>query len=202
MMKLKVVIEEINYGDAAVKILPVVGRSLPKSDDAVPVTLSAITQLPEKLIYDICDAIPVEQKNRIAAAFVREYKPTVLPAINKLSAENRLGVYLSDLSLDHALSIEATADNIDYLCLAERFLWVIKKKLMNMGGMIIMLQPMIRNASATQVCNLMDRFLGDRKDSFLASIINQNKQMLISVIEDAAKQQNVRLTIRDLSVEA
>lgn len=201
-MKLKIVIEEINYGDAAVKILQMVGSTLPKKDDIVPVALSAITQLPQKLIYDICDAIPTEQKNGIAAAVVRQYKPNILLAINRLSAENGLGVCLSDLTLDRELNVEATVDRIDYSCLVDRFLGVIKEKLMGMGGMIVMLRPMIRNASATQVCDLMDRFLGERKDSFVASIINQNKQMLILVIEDAAKKQDLRLTIRDLSLEA
>ena len=71
-----------------------------------------------------------------------------------------------------------------------------------MGGFVAMLRPVIQRASAEQLCGLLDQFVGDNKDAFLASLFNQNQKMLIAVIEAAAEKQNVRLRISSVFVEA
>ena len=59
----------------------------------------------------------------------------------------------------------------------------------------------IRNASAEQIVGLLDRFVGDNKEAFLASLINQNQKTIISAIEDAAQKQNIRLKINSILLE-
>lgn len=201
-MKLRVQIAEINYGDVAVKAMPLLRRAAQNYDGAVGKTIEAISQLPEELIHSIFDAIPAGQKNKIVTAFVMEYQEKVLGAVNKMAEEYRLGVTLSDLAVDKNLELAATIDRVDYLCLVDRFLPMVKEKLLAMGGMVALLRPVIEKASADQICGLLDRFVGDKKDELLAALINQNQETLISVIEDAAGKQNVHLKTNSIFVQA
>lgn len=122
--------------------------------------------------------------------------------INKVSEEYTLGVTLSKLIVYKDLELTAAIDRIDYLCLAERFLPMIKEKLLAVGGVVALLQPVIEKASADQICGLLDRIVGSNKDGFAAALINQNQQTLISVIEDAAGKQNIRLKLDSIFAQA
>lgn len=72
-MKLTIKIREINYGDVAVKALPLLGSAAQNYGSAVEKTIAAVSMLPEELIHSIFDAIPTEQKNDLVSAFVMEY---------------------------------------------------------------------------------------------------------------------------------
>lgn len=200
-MKMTMKLDSIDYGDVAVKVLPALQRSAGSMHGAAAKTIAAIAMLPENLIRDIFGAIPTEQKNGIIAAYVTEYKDGILRLINKLSDDHKIGVTLADCLMDPKLTITAEVGRIDYICVAERFLPVIKEKLLGMGGFVAMLRPVIQRASAEQLCGLLDQFVGDNKDAFLASLFNQNQKMLIAVIEAAAEKQNVRLRISSVFVE-
>lgn len=201
-MEITVKIEEINYGDVAVKAMPFLRKAAQKQNNAVGKTIMAISDLPDSLIYDLFDAIPVEQKNEIVAAFAMENKAKVLSAVNKLSEDHKIGVTLSDYSVDQRLEFAAVVDKIDYQAIADRFLPEIREKLLNMGGMVSFLHPVIEKASAEQVCRLLDKILGKNKESLIASLINKNQQKLISLVEDTAKKQTINLKIAAIIVEA
>ena len=197
-MKLTVNIKEINYGDVAAKVMPLLEQAVADRGGAVAMTVSAIARLPESLIYDIFDAIPSAKKNKIIAAFVMEYEDRILDVVNKLSAEQKIGVAVSELSVSEELEIAATVGELDYLCLADRFLPAIKEKLLEKGGIVAILAPIIEKASAEQICGLLDRILGNKKDNFMVALINQNQQTLISKIEDVAEKQNIHLSIHSI----
>ena len=91
---------------------------------------------------------------------------------------------------------------IDYLRLVSKFLYQIKKKLLAVGGPVMLMGLVIRGASAETVCSLMDRFLGGSKDRFLASIVNQNAQQIIRLIEEEAAKEGVRLELEYIYLEA
>ena len=201
-MKMTMKLDHIDYGDVAVRVLPALQQSAGSMHGAAEKTIAAIAMLPENLIRDIFSAIPTEQKNGIIAAYVTEYKDGILRLINKLSDDHKIGVTLVDCRMEPDLTITAVVGRIDYLCVAERFLPVIKEKLLGMGGFAAMLRPVIRIASAEQLCGLLNRFVGDKKDAFLTSLINQNQERLISVNEEAATKQDVRLQIASVFAEA
>lgn len=201
-MKLTIKLDEINYGDVAVKAMPFLRQAAQKQNNAVGKTVAAISQLPDDLIYNIFDAIPMEQKNEIVAAFAMENKEKILAAINKMSKDYKIGVTLSNYAMNKELGLSAIVSEIDYQTIAERFLPEIREKLLNMGGMVAFLRPVIEKASAEQVCGLLDKILGKNKESLIASLINKNQQKLISLIEDAAKKQNIDLKINSIIVEA
>lgn len=201
-MQITIKIEEINYGDVAVRVLPLLHGKAAKMGGAFGKTVYAMSNLPDSLVREMMDAISMREKNEILAAYATEYSDKVLQMLNGLSQNNGIGVMLSDCSMDADLVIRAEVAYIDYPVIVERFLGVIRERLMSMGGAALLLRPMIQGASAVQICNLMDRILGSRKEVFLCSLLNQNQQTLISAIEDAVRQQNIRLEIGSVAVEA
>lgn len=200
-MRLMMNLGEIDYGDVAIKVMPLLAQSAERFHGAAGKTVAAIANLPDNLIRDIFDAIPVEQKNEIIADFTVEYKERILRTLNDLSTNHKLGLQLADCSIDQNLNIMAEISEIDYVAIVDRFLPMIRDKLLGMGGLVTMFRPVIRNASAEQLCGLLDRFVGDNKEHFLASLVNQNQQRLISAIEDAAQKQDISLKISSIILE-
>lgn len=201
-MKLTININEINYGDVAVKVMPVLAQSAGSLHGAVGKTVTAIANLPENLIRDIFDAIPDNEKNEIIAAYAMEYKDRILTMLNNLSMHYNLGLKLAECLIDQDMNIVAEVSEIEYTAIVDRFLPAIRDKLLGMGGLVAVFRPMIQNASAEQIVGLLSRFVGDNKEVFLASLINQNQQYLIPAIEDAARKQNIRVRINSINLEA
>ena len=201
-MKLTIKLDEINYGDAAVRAIPLLRHSAGNIDGSVGRMAVAITNLPENLIRDIFDAIHAYEKNEILASFAVEYKDRILNTLNDFSRHYKLGLQLNDFTVDQNLTIAAEVYEIDYISILDRFLPEIRSKLLSMGRLVVMFRPMIQNASAAQIVGLLDRFVGDNKEVFLASLVNQNQKKLISAIEDAADKQNIRLKISAIVLEA
>lgn len=200
-MKLTIKLDAINHGDVAAKLMPLLAQSAGSFRGAVGKTVSAIANLPENLIRDIFDAIPENEKNGIIAAYAMEYKDRMLGKLNNLSMKYNLGLKLADCLIDQDMTIVAEVSEIDYIAIVDRFLPAVRDKLLRMGGLVAMFRPIIQNASAEQIMGLLDRFVGDNKEAFLASLINQNQQKLISAIEDAAQKQNIRLKINSILLE-
>ena len=200
-MNLTIKIDEINYGDVAVKAMPLLREAARKQNGAVGKLLGALTELPEYQISDLLDAISVTVKNEIISDLATEHSNTILRIINDAAYEHQIGVVLSNYTLNRNLVMEIDVHRINYPAVAERFLPVIREKLMTMGGLAILMRPLIAHASAEQICDLMDRFLGDNKNAFVVSLINQNQNTLISAIESAAMEQNIRLKIGKIHAE-
>lgn len=200
-MKLTIKLDGINYGDVAVKLMPLLAQSAGSFCGAVWKTVSAIANLPDNLIRDIFDAIPENEKNGIIAAYAMEYKDRILSKLNNLSMHHNLGLKLADCLIDQDLNIMAEVSEIDYIAIVDRFLPAIRDKLLSMSGLVAMFRPMIQNASAEQIMGLLDRFAGENKEAFLASLINQNQHNLISTIEDAAEKQNIHVKINSIILE-
>ena len=201
-MKLTIKLDEINYGDVAVKAMPLLRHSAGNIHGTVGRMAAAITNLPENLIRDIFDAIPAYEKNEILADFAVEYKSRILSTLNNLSGHYKLGLQLKDFTVDQNLTIRAEVGEIDYISIVDRFLPEIRSKLLSMGGLVVMFRPMIQSASAEQIVGLLERFVGDNKEVFLVSLVNQNQKKLISAIEDAVDKQNIHLKISTIVLEA
>ena len=200
-MKLTIKLGAINHGDVAVKLMPLLAQSAGNFHGAVGKTVAAIANLPDNLIRDIFDAIPENEKNGIIAAYAMEYKDRILSKLNNLSMHHNLGLKLADCLIDQDLTIVAEVSEIDYIAIVDRFLPAIRDKLLGMGRLVAMFRPMIQNASAEQTVGLLNRIVGENKEAFLVSLINQNQHNLISTIEDAAEKQNIRLKINEIILE-
>lgn len=201
-MEITMKIDRIDYGDAAVRLLGILNQTAQHRDGAAAKLLSAMAQLPQELIVGLFDAIPTEQKNDIAASFAQEHKAHLLSLVNNLAQAHRVGLSVSDFSMNRHLEIMAVVDDIDYPCLVDRFLPLVKRNLLARGGMAALLRPMIEKASVDQICDLLDRFVGINKDAFMATLINQNQDKLVELIEEIAAKQNIRLKISSVSAQA
>ena len=102
-MKLTVKIDEINYGDVAVKALPLLQDTGKRYSPAIEKTMTAIAALPERLIREIFDTIPDAQKNDMIAAFAMENKVRLLHMMNSMSYGQGIGIELADYSLNAGL---------------------------------------------------------------------------------------------------
>lgn len=199
-MELKLKIEEINYGDIAVKMLPAMCSSGKLDSKAWQLTRDAAACLPEHLVRALAESISAKQKNAIIAAFAAEHESGVLKLLNGLMERHRVGVQLSGFRLQPDLTLTAQIARIDYPVLVERFLPKLKELLLSRGGMAAMMRPLIEGASAEQICGLLDRFLGARKEELLVTLVHQNQRTLLSLLENMARKQNVHLKISSLEV--
>lgn len=199
-MELSFRIEEINYGDVVVAAKPFLLKTFENRTDAVAMAATTAAGLSPKLIRVMMAEITDEKINQLIVAFAAEYKPQILRAVNKLSEKKKLGVQLEDFEVSPGLDVWAKAASIDYPSLVGRFLPVVKEKLLSMGGPAALLRPVIQNASASQICGLMDKLLGSRKETFIVNLINQNAEKLVATVEKTAAQKKVRLKISQFRV--
>lgn len=199
-MELKCKITELNYGDVAVMALPMLGKHFENRTDAMAMAATAAAGLSPRLVRIMLAEITDERMSQILTAFAMENKQMLIGQINSLSEKKKLGVQIADFEVTSDLEIRAKAGQIDYPCAVERFLPMVKEKLLSMGGPVALVRPMIQNATAAQLCGLMDKLLGAKKEAFIAALINQNAERMISVIEKKAAQKKIRLKIGELRV--
>ena len=202
-MKLTIKLDEINYGDVAVRAMPLVTQSADACHGAVGMIVAAASvYLPENLIRSSLDAIPEERKDEIIAQFVMEHNDRILRNVNELSEKYKIGVDLKKLTIDRNLTAVAEIRKLDYICIVDRFLPIIKEKMLNIyPSLTFVFHSSIMFASAKQIVSMLGWFPVGNKETFLASLINQNQQNLISAIEDAAQKQNIRLKINSIILE-
>ncbi len=200
-MKLTVKVEEINCSDLAVRLLPLLYQATEGREDTKSRLISAVAQLPEELLRQMFDAIPEETKRDLLSSGIAEYQEKLLQAANQLLADGRIGLHLAALAADETLEISAVVDQLDYACLVERFLPMLQEKLLSMGGMVKLMHPLIRSATADQMVGLLDHILGERKEAFLVNLINQHSQTLEMLAENAARNERVHLKLAAIVLE-
>ena len=201
-MELMIKIKEIQYSDVAAMAMPILGKSFSNRADAVAMAAATASRLPERLIRELFDEITDSRMSVILSAFAMENKNKIIFAVNKLSSKNDFGVTIADFVITPQLEIRVRIGKIDYPCIVKRFLPMIKEKLLGMGGAAALLCPVIRNASADQICGLLDTLLGSNKEEFIAALVNQYGGKLVSAIEDFATKQNIHLKVEEIQAHA
>ena len=199
-MKINIRVRELNYGDLAVLAMPVLHRAASRRTGAAAMMLEAWTQLPDHMIRSISETIPEETKREILVESAAESRGRLTEYVNALLAKHRMGITVSEIILNRQLEITAKVKEIDYPCLVEKYLPEVREKLLELGGMVKLLHPVIRKASAQELCSLLDRFCSSQKEFLLPSLINQNQKVLISRMETLAQNQGIRLKIESVSV--
>lgn len=200
-MKLTAKIARIDYGDAAVKLLPLLTDAPDRCPGVFGQKLSAMADLSEPLIRDALSRLPETEKAALLSDFTAEHREGLLSAVNGNLSRRKLGVTVTDLSVSRNLEVTVTLGQLDYPNLVSRFLPAVRKKLLSPGGPAALLRPMIEKASPEQICSLLDRFAGGNRDAFLASLISQNQKPLISFLEKAAEREHISLRIQSVQAE-
>lgn len=200
-MHLHLKLKTINYGDIAVKAMPMLVERQGIFPGFTGLILDAFAGLPEGLVREVFDTLSVERKNQIVAAFASEKKNQILSLLNRVSAERGLGVTLSDYEMGDDLSVDAEIGAIDYLGIAEKLLPAVKARLSAMDNIPGFVRMAIKFANAQKIMSILDNFVCD-KNAFVASLINQSDQRVIAFVEKLAADQNIYLEVALIHVEA
>lgn len=212
-MQIKIKISRISYSDIAVAAHPYARQNTAQWGEAIASVIAALTGRPQEEICrqldtltaeqvrELVDTIPAETIQKALSNIVTDHSGKIVNMINALSANEKLGITVSSISLSADLTARMDVSRIDYPVVVEKFLPGLKKSLLSAGGVPSLLRPMIGKASAEQICALLDRLPGD-KDSLLAALINQNQQRLISKIQEIAEGVGVRLAVESLEMRA
>lgn len=200
-MTITIKFDDINYGDVIVRAKPILLREAENYRGDATKTMVEIAKLPKNLIYKTFDELSVEKRNELVREFTTESKDLIVSVINTISERNQVGVVISDLSITRDLEMVVVVDEIDYPCVVELFLPKIREKLLSMGKMAVLLRPVIEGASAAKICGLMDQLFGDKKDSFVASVVNQNQGRVIGFLEAIAQKLGIRAEIDSVFIQ-
>ena len=91
-MEIKIVIDEINYGDLAEKFLPYLAQK-----DLLGGALGGISKMPSRLTRSLVDALPKEKKDELAVMLLEKNKSRILDKAERLAREQDVEVHFSDL---------------------------------------------------------------------------------------------------------
>ena len=201
-MKLSIKMDELNYGDVFIKLARFLAVVPGEYSGPYGKKVSEMTELPSFQIRNLCSALSDEEKAELLSGFASECKESLLQIVNSELKRQQINVTATDFTIDRDLNVTAQCSQLDYPNLVGKFLPAVRKRLLKTGGAAALLRPVIEKASAEQICGLMDRFLGNNKDAFLASMINQNQRKIISLIEKIAEKEHLRLTVASVQAEA
>ena len=73
-MEIRLKLDNIDYGELAVKMLPLVGDKLKESDNTVAKLLSGVAKMPPSIIKTTVNALPQETKDEVVALLINKNK--------------------------------------------------------------------------------------------------------------------------------
>ncbi|MBR4027152.1 MAG: hypothetical protein IKJ01_06295 [Lachnospiraceae bacterium] len=76
-MEIRLKLDNIDYGELAVKMLPLVGDKLKESDNTVAKLLSGVAKMPPSIIKTTVNALPQETKDEVVALLINKNKDKI-----------------------------------------------------------------------------------------------------------------------------
>jgi hypothetical protein len=102
MLKLEMVLEEINYNELILSLLPRMLSNLSEKDDKsgrLGKVLSDMGNLPGNMITAALDALPQEEKNNLVVKILDIYKEEITQLVKNTMEKNHISVDLSELQI-------------------------------------------------------------------------------------------------------
>lgn len=99
-MEIKIKIDNIDYADLAVALMPLIRGKLQEKPGAVAKILASLTTLPEGLIRKTLGALPQENKDEMAAMLINENQEKLIAMIQDYAKENGVALKISDLHVE------------------------------------------------------------------------------------------------------
>lgn len=199
-MKIKVNIEELNYGDVAVQAMPIIRSHIEQTDDAMSAILLAVTQLPDPLVHQIFDTVSEQQKNLIVSLLVEENQQTILNGIAAFLDKNQIGVKIGQLCVTEQLEVLLEVTDIDYVGLIQRFLPLIGERLESGVGVAGLLSR-LAGGGIHSVQTILGFIPQDGKDNLAAYLINLNQQLIAGWIMSEMQNKHIQLKIKEIVAE-
>lgn len=99
-MEIKIKIENIDYADLAVALMPLIRGKLQEKPGAVAKILAGLTSLPEGLIRTTLGALPQDTKDEIAAMLINENQEKLIAMIQNYAKENGVSLTIGSLRVE------------------------------------------------------------------------------------------------------
>lgn len=114
-MELRLSIEEIDYGGAALLLLPLAARP---GEDAAARLLTAASKLPPELVRQVTEAVPGPELDAILSRLAEENEAKLLELIEGLARKNGVQLRAEALSYSPGRELRLRLSGIDYDALA------------------------------------------------------------------------------------
>jgi hypothetical protein len=103
MIKLEVMIKEVDYGEIADRVVPIVLQKLSEKGDKggkLIKILSGMKGLPNKIIKAALSVLPKKTKDELAVHFLSEYKEDIISYVNKLAEEKQISIEIDQVNIE------------------------------------------------------------------------------------------------------
>ncbi len=103
MLKIEIVVDELDYERTADNLLPVILQQLSEKEDEsskLPKLLISLKRLPRQVLQGAIRAIPKEERDDVTALFLNEYKDELTELMNKLLISNNIKAEVQSIHVD------------------------------------------------------------------------------------------------------
>lgn len=197
MMQIQIKLDKISCGDAVVKVMPALCAHMQESNPAAAKIVSAIAALPEPLIRQVVEAIPLEDQNEILSLLVQEYQDVILSYGTKLAREQGVTLSFANLQVTKALDIRMELQDVDCISLVKRFYPLVEKNLASSqhpGALLLRRLPV---GHAERMLKLLP---SSAKEHIIAYLLSQNSDKICARLEKALEEHGLHVRLQALSV--
>ena len=99
-MDIKLKLDNIDYGELAVKLLPLVGDKLKESDNTVAKLLSGVAKMPPAIIKTTVNALPQETKDEVVALLINKNKDKIKRVFMDFANAKGMNLDILDIEVD------------------------------------------------------------------------------------------------------
>jgi len=106
MLKIEILLGNIQYGDIAEKLLPKVIENVSKKENSgrLAKILDEIKNMSGKLAKGVLNSLSDAVKEEILVYFIEKYRPTIITSVNQLAKDNEIQVEVKNINITRANS--------------------------------------------------------------------------------------------------
>lgn len=201
-MKLKIQIQEIDFGDVILKAMSASREKMPINGRANSKIISVVTQLPSEVIRTVLDAVPQKDKCEIAALLVQENAFGIRAALSRQLERFGVEASVDEVSLSNEMEVSVAVSNLNYEALAETYLPFIREGIVLHENPSLAILETLLKLPGKLLYSALAKIPQNKKDEAVVYLINRYQATIISKLEAVLASQDIRITLGELHVEA
>ncbi|MBQ5319120.1 MAG: hypothetical protein J6K17_08500 [Oscillospiraceae bacterium] len=99
-MEIRIVVDEINYGEIVEKCIPLVRDKLKEKEGTFPKFISGIANLPPSMAVAMIEKLPQETKDEAVALLINKNKDKLIEKAEEYAKKNDITLKISDLIVE------------------------------------------------------------------------------------------------------
>lgn len=96
-MEIKLKLEDIDYGDLAVKLLPLISDKLKENDNMAAKLLCGIAKMPPAIIRTTVNSLPQETKDEVAVLLINNNEEKIRKLFIQFAQNNGIALDITDI---------------------------------------------------------------------------------------------------------